>query len=811
MKDKKTTNIKSPKTENIFFDFIALSFIVLLLATDFMPLFGSIQVTGPQYLYLAFINIIMGFIFFFNPDLVSSHFITVFKKSYVYKTYLIFLVLCGVTVFTARNFSLAIVNFMQLIIVLSAFTNLSMLLLDRLHLLNKVAFLVAISVFIASFFELQNFIEVSKTHTLLDALNGLKGNTGNINIFAASLTGKIPFLLLGIVSFSRWKKWFLVFTLFLVTLLISLTAARASFIALSVEIVIFSFVFLKINLQKKQNYLPILQIVLPILIAFSIANFIFKKSNQKNSRYESVTNRITQINSSRTDKSTDARLTYWNNAIQMAKKNPVFGIGLGNWKVESIPYERTYSENALVSDHPHNDFLEITAETGLLNGCIYILFFILCFLTNLKRITIENDSQTRITALIALILLTSYGIDALFNFPLYRATMQINFCLMVTLTLINLKKESIEKESSHSKIVAISIVILGVITSYFAYCNFKANQLDNDRSVDFARKESEQVLNSKIVRERMPDFPNVSTNSQPYIEILAIYLLQEKKYKESLKYFEESRKINPYLGRTEWYKYRIEKENGNIDSAYYYAKKAFEIKPLNETFFNTALFVANLKKDTIGILNFNKEFNKYRKTPSSWLTASSALANSKYSYKNLMKFIDSGLVLFPKDTSLLKRKQTFQNDKNLNPNENSVKEAKSALKSTTKVDATIKIKTESSAKYNFINKALEFAKQERYDLALKEYKKGQKEDLSDLEITQNIGICYFKTNQFKTAIVYLEKVLNSPKLIDGKTEFILGLSYYNIGNHEKGCYFLNLAKNKKYPNAEKFTTSQYCK
>ena len=749
----------------------------------------------------------MGFIVYFNPELVSSHFVATFKKSYVFKTYLVFLLLCGVTIFTARNFSLAIVNFMQLIIVLSLFINLSILLLDRLHLLYKIALLVAISVFIESFFELRNFIEVSKTQTLLDALNGLKGNTGNINIFAASLTGKIPFLLLGIVSFSKWKKWFLVLTLFLVSLLIALTAARTAFIALTVETVIFAFAFIKINSQKKQNYITILQIVLSILIAFSIANFIFKKSNQKNSRYESVTNRITQINSSRTDKSTDERLTYWNNAIKITKKSPIFGIGLGNWKVEAIPYEKTYSEDALVSEHPHNDFLEITAETGLLNGCVYLLFFILCLITNLKRITTKYDSQTRIIALITLILLTSYGIDALFNFPLYRATMQINFCLLVALTLINIKKESKLKEFSYSKIVAISIIVLGVITSYFAFCTFKAYQLDNDRRVDLERTESEQLLNSKIVRDRMPNFPNVQTNSQPYIEILGIYLLQEKKYKESLKYFEESRKINPYLGRTEWYKYRIEKENGNIDSAYYFAKKAFEIKPLNENFFNTAIFAANMKQDTIGILNFNKQFNTYRKTASSWLTASSGLANSKYSYKNLMKFIDSGLAQFPKDTSLLKRKQAFQNDKNLNPNANSIAKTTAS----TNVESSINPKKALVSNTKFITKALEYAKQERYDLALKEYEKALKENSTDLEITQNIGICYFKTNQFKTAVIYLEKVLNSPKLVDGKTEFVLGLSYYNLGNHEKGCYFLNLAKNKKYPNADKFTTAQYCK
>ena len=802
MKDsKKTSVVDNPKGESVFFDFIALSFIVLLLATDFMPLFGSIQVTGPQYLYLAVLNILIGFVLYFNPELVSSYFVAVFKKSAVFKTYLVFLFLCGITLFTARNFSLAIVSYIQLIIVLSVFLNLSILLLDRLHLLYKIAFLVAMSVFIQSFFELRSFIETANKVSIIEALNNLKGNTGNINIFAANLTGKIPFLLLGIVSFSKWKKWFSILTLALASLLIALTAARASYIALFVEIVIFGFAFIKINSQKKQKYIVVLQLILPILIALSIANFIFKESHQTNSRYESVVSRISKISSSRTDSSTDARLTYWNNAIQIAKKNPVFGIGLGNWKIEATPYERTYSSDNMVSDHPHNDFLEIAAETGIINGCVYFLFFILCFIINLKQITIKNDSQTRIVALIALILLTSYGIDALFNFPLYRTAVQINFCFMLSLTLINLKNESREKAFSYSKIVALSIVIVGVISFYFAFCNFKAYQLDNERRVDFARKESEQILNSNNVRDRIPNFPNVATNSQPYIEILAIYLLQEKKYKESQKYFEESRKINPYLGRTEWYKFRIAKEHGKIDSAYYYAKKALYIRPLNEYYFSSAVLAANMKKDTLGIIKLNKEYNKYRKEPSSWLTASSGLANSKYSYTNLIRFIDTALTQFPGDTALLKRKKTFQNDSNLNPN----------AKENSNASPNIPKKMESNPKKNYSTKALEYANKDRYDLALLEYKKAFKENPTDAEITQNIGVCYFKTNQFKTAVIYLEKVLNSPKLVDGKTEFVLGLSYYNIGNHEKGCYLLNLAKNKKYPNAAEFTTSQYCK
>ena len=41
---------------------------------------------------------------------------------------------------------------------------------------------------------------------------------------------------------------------------------------------------------------------------------------------------------------------------------------------------------------------------------------------------------------------------------------------------------------------------------------------------------------------------------------------------------------------------------------------------------------------------------------------------------------------------------------------------------------------------------------------------------------------------------FLEKSLNDPKLNDGKSEYLLGISYLNIQNKEKGCSFLNKSK-----------------
>ena len=779
------------KKNNIYYESILLLFLFSFLIIDFFPQFGSIEIIAPQFLYLAFINIITGVFLYKNQTLISNGLVAVFKKSILFKAYIGFLLLCSISMFSANNFSLAIVNFIQITTVFCLFVNLSILLYNKLDLIYKIAFLVGISILVQSYLELSHFIGTAKTTTILNRLSELKGNTGNINIFAASLAGKIPFLLLGITNFSKWKKGLLILSLFFATLLIFLTASRASYISLFVEIVLFIIVFLNINVQKKPKHINYIGILLPLLIAFFTANIIFEKAKNKD-RYESVTNRISQITSSKTeDASINARLTYWDNAFKIIKKNPVLGIGLGNWKIEAISYEKTQSNNLLISDHPHNDFLEIAAETGILNAIIYLFIFIFGLFLNLKNIFSKKEYESKIIAAIALLLLTSYGIDALFNFPLYRPTMQINFCFFLVLTILNTNRIDAVKEFEFKKVAILILIFMSTITLYFSYCTFKAYTLENDTRIDLAQDETKYQFSSNEIINRIPQFPAIQTNSQPFMELAGIYTLKEKNYPEALKYFNLSQKMNPYTGRSEWYKYKIYKELGNKDSAYFYAKKAFEIRPRSEDYYLSAIVVEAAKKDTTAILKIHNQFSKYVQKPSTWINTSSALAQSQYSNKALIQFIDAGLVLFVNDTTLLNRKKSFQND---------------GIRNNIK---TLKDVNTEVVKPNNINMANQYGTESKFDKAIVYYKKALLDDPKNIIITQNIGICYFKLNQFKTAIIYLEKTLNSPTLTDGKTEFLLGAAYLNAKNKEKGCQNLKLAENKNYSGAAELVV-QYC-
>jgi membrane-associated HD superfamily phosphohydrolase len=227
------SNIKIQNNERITsYNRVILFYIGALLIIDFLPYFSAMEIIHPQFLYLSVLNLAVGAFLYFNGSFNSLNSVPILKRSYVPIAYLVFLLLSTVSIFFAKNKGVGIVDITQLIVVFSLFINLSVLLQNRLQLFYKIIFLVGISAFLQSTQELYSLIKISNQSSIVSALNNLKGNTGNINILAASLSIKIPLVLVGIGYFKSKKKWFLYLTLFLSLTIIFLTAARTPLISL---------------------------------------------------------------------------------------------------------------------------------------------------------------------------------------------------------------------------------------------------------------------------------------------------------------------------------------------------------------------------------------------------------------------------------------------------------------------------------------------------------------------------------------------------------------------------------------------------
>ena len=56
--------------------------------------------------------------------------------------------------------------------------------------------------------------------------------------------------------------------------------------------------------------------------------------------------------------------------------NPIFGVGLGNWKLKSIDYDSKDITGYVVPYHAHSDFIQLGAELGILGFLLYLGIFL---------------------------------------------------------------------------------------------------------------------------------------------------------------------------------------------------------------------------------------------------------------------------------------------------------------------------------------------------------------------------------------------------------------------------------------------------
>src|SRR5690554_3453496 len=113
------------------------------------------------------------------------------------------------------------------------FLNLTILLYDRFHLIYRVCLVVGIAALVQAMNALTKIDFLAEWSVVARAIaQHMKGNTGNINIFSASLLYKIPFILIGMWHYGEgWRRGILSLSLFVTTSDVLLINARASLLA----------------------------------------------------------------------------------------------------------------------------------------------------------------------------------------------------------------------------------------------------------------------------------------------------------------------------------------------------------------------------------------------------------------------------------------------------------------------------------------------------------------------------------------------------------------------------------------------------
>ena len=76
--------------------------------------------------------------------------------------------------------------------------------------------------------------------------------------------------------------------------------------------------------------------------------------------------------------SKDFRPQTWMDTIDMIKEAPLIGFGPGNYRYTFPEYRNRFKGRRIVTGHPHNEYLELMADYGLLGFGLFSVAWIYC-------------------------------------------------------------------------------------------------------------------------------------------------------------------------------------------------------------------------------------------------------------------------------------------------------------------------------------------------------------------------------------------------------------------------------------------------
>ena len=95
----------------------------------------------------------------------------------------------------------------------------------------------------------------------------------------------------------------------------------------------------------------------------------------------------------------------------------------------------------------------------------------------------------------------------------------------------------------------------------------------------------------------VPDMPNITVTTIPINSVKARYYVKAKKYDKALALLDNGTDANPYLFYSEILKSQIFQEQGKLDSAKIYARKAFFGLPNNDLHASRYINLINITRD----------------------------------------------------------------------------------------------------------------------------------------------------------------------------------------------------------------------
>ncbi len=364
---------------------------------------------------------------------------------------------------------------------------------------------------------------------------------GNTNFFGAYM---VPILLLiitwGILTTKNIILRFI--NIVLVTIFIGsiiLSGVRSAWVATLVTMVLGVWLYYRkwskkeeqaVPVSKYRRYAKIIGWVMLIVCLSGTFGYFFSKSKvYKPGWLLGQLKAMQDIHDTRVEQ----RFLTWQVGFNIISRHPILGMGIGRFPgvyfqglSEIVKLNAEHEYDAVLdymmgrnANHMHNDYLQLTAESGIIASSILLWIILYFYFCQIKSIRQSQDTNWRLRHIGLTLATVTFLLDALVSFPFYLPANGLLFWILVGLTVVH-SQDVIEEKGKQILISRwIKSVGYGLVLIIFV------------------------VILSVTV--------NVVKAS--YYFKRGVGALMSQSIPEALDYFQKSEQLNPSVGETHFY------------------------------------------------------------------------------------------------------------------------------------------------------------------------------------------------------------------------------------------------------------------
>lgn len=497
---------------------------------------------------------------------------------------------------------------------LLAFSILSKLVADPMKMVSRTVVLLVYIIQLFGVWQLIGMWNYAHEHKeVFEISYRLTSLLSNKNSFAEMIALCMPLQVMCIIADSnKWKKAAIV-SLALSLVYLILLKSFSVFVALVLVMIVLSF----LTYSKIRNAIAIkfkvrqerINLVTIATLFSSIVGLILVFNKIDGFRKAEIA--VSYLKGNTTDVKFNAnsvfeRMMLWRNSGKLIAENFWTGCGLANWKLLAPKYGFT-GANYLTTDNikftrPHNDYLQMFAETGIGGFVSYVLLLGWGIFMSIKQY-INNKAKENLVLLAGLV---TFTIVSFFGFPMEKMLLMVILMSYFSLLIFYKMKES--KKHSQSKLVPVALISF----MFFAIYSTKVTAARLNAELQYqqlltAKEKNKWPIAYRIAKSMDETYFPIDYNATPIAWYKGAAAFMNNQPKEALSYYEDAIALAPYHVQILNDIGAVYMNTGDNNTANNYFNKALEINPrFPDAKFNQAIAVFN-KGNKLGAYNLFRE------------------------------------------------------------------------------------------------------------------------------------------------------------------------------------------------------------